>query len=170
MNLIVFLERKLAVNLRQNKSNDKQILISLWEKRLSLCNDRKNNELDVEKHNKQLAKLIKELLQPIAKKTKLPIFLDVQEDSTKLTIPLIYDNRTAETKFSITMSYSHLYELLLNESNLNYTLNKIESKLRLFSKLRSTLKPKSEKTSLRIDNSNLCGDVIVSFSTRTKYF
>lgn len=145
----------------------------LWKKRLKLCQARKINENEVEEHNKKIAASLREILLPVAKRTEMPISVEVFEKCTKVHVDFTYLTRTENFNPRVTMSYPSVYEILLNKKNIDKHIKKIESQIRFLKK--AVGKTEVIKCSSTLDQRNKLlvnrpGCVFVTFSTRTRYF
>ena len=127
------------------------------------------NEKDVQLINNRICALLKGMLDPVAKRIEMPILVEVMETETKLHVDFIYITRTSVMRPRITMDFPNIYELLVNNKNIVKYLKAMESQIRLI----KIAVGKTERYDASKKNKLLVvgpGNVIVKFSTRTRYF
>jgi len=157
------------LNLRLKKKENTTLLLETWKKRVEFCQKRKLNDQEVESHNIKTSFFLKEILTPVAKRTKLPIVIEICEQETKVHIDFIYSTRTNNIYPRITLPFPSIYNICLNKTTLIDTTKKIESQIRLLRKTINITEPhRNEKSSTL--STHFPGSVFVKFSTRTRYF
>ena len=160
------------LNLRIKKKENKKLISELWTTRLTLVQDRKKNEIDVEEQNKKIAQCIKEILEPVAKRIEMPINIEVCEKQTLVHLDFTYNTRTANLSPRVTLTFPCIYEMLSSKAKVETNTQKIESQIRLVKKAIGTT---TDETSKNTDIRNKLlirfpGVVFVTFNTRTRYF
>lgn len=117
--------------------------------------------------------MVQGILEPVAKRTEMPISVEICETKTNLHVDLIYNTRTTNMNPRISMSFPSIYEILATKKSIDRHVAKLESHIRFLKKAIGNTEIVKGTTSIQTRNKLMVanpGKVYVNFNTRTRYF
>ena len=117
--------------------------------------------------------MVTEILEPVAKRTEMPISIEILETKTDVHVDLMYNTRTTNLRPRISISFPSIYEILATKKSIDRNVAKIESQIRFLKKSIGNTEIVKGTTTIQHRNKLLVsnpGKVSVKFNTRTRYF